>query len=159
MNNVRGWMVAFAMLVLAAGVQAQSAEKAPMSDEQLTQTIKKLDAEVFDAYNKCELEKFGSYFTEELEFYHDSGGLTNRTRQSLVDAVKKNICGKVHRELVSVEVYPLRGYGAVEVGVHRFTHPGIDNEMGEAQFVQVWQNNDGKWQMTRVISFDHHAVK
>ena len=38
--------------------------------------------------------------------------------QNLVDAVKKNICGKVHRMLVpgSLEVHPLKTYGAVEGG-------------------------------------------
>jgi len=121
-----------------------------------------LDAEVFDAYNRCDLEKFGSFFTEELEFYHDNGGLTDRTRQSLVESVKKNICGKVRRELVpgTLEVYPLHGYGAVEIGVHRFHHPGRDDvePVGEGKFVQIWQNKDGKWKITRVISYDHHAL-
>jgi hypothetical protein len=130
--------------------------------EELFRTIAALDAEVFDAYNRCDLEKFGSFFPEELEFYHDNGGLVSQTRQSLVEAVKNNICGKVYRVLVpeSLEVYPLKGYGAVETGVHRFYHPGRDSteEVGEAKFVQIWQNKDGAWKITRVISYDHHAL-
>jgi hypothetical protein len=140
---------------------AQSPKGKPANDE-LFRTIAALDTAVFDAYNRCDLEKFGSFFTEELEFYHDNGGLTDRTRQSLVESVKNNICGKVRRELVSgsLEVYPLKGYGAVEIGVHRFHHPGQEKTepVGEAKFIQIWQNKDGVWKISRVISFDHHAL-
>jgi hypothetical protein len=39
-----------------------------------------------------------------------------------VEALKNNICGKVRRELVAgtLEVYPLHGFGAVEIGVLAF---------------------------------------
>jgi hypothetical protein len=154
-------LLALALLVAGAHAQAQS-QAAKASDDDLLKTISRLDAEVFDAYNKCELDKFGSYLSEELEFYHDNGGLTNKTRESLVESVKKNICGKVQRQLVAgtLEVYPLHGYGAVEIGVHRFLHPGREKEdgVGEAKFVQLWQNKDGKWLLTRIISFDHHSA-
>ena len=106
------------------------------------------------------MAKFGSFFPEQLEFYHDNGGLVASTREQLVGLIKLNICGKVHRELVpgSLEVYPLKGYGAVEIGVHRFTHPDDATNVGEAKFIMVWQFKDGVWKITRVISFDHHAA-
>jgi len=126
-----------------------------MSREELTATIKQLDAELFDAYNRCELEKFGSFFPEQLEFYHDQTGGGPMTREQLVGAIKQNICGKVHRERESLEVYRLKNYGAVELGTHRFTHPGIDNDSGTAKFVQLWKYEDGRWWLTRVISYDH----
>lgn len=145
------------LAAVPAGAQTQPAPK-----DELFRTIAKLDGEVFDAYNRCDLEKFGSFFTEELEFYHDNGGLTDRTRKTLVEAVKNNICNKVYRVLVpeSLEVHPLKGYGAVETGVHRFYHPGRDatESVGEAQFVMIWQEKDGVWQITRVISYDHHIL-
>jgi len=52
---------------------------------------------------------------------------------------------KVTRELIpgSLEVYPLHGYGAVEIGVHRFHHPG-DSDVGEAKFVQLLAVQDGR---------------
>lgn len=50
-------------------------------------------------------------------------------------------------------VYPLKGYGAVEIGVHRFYHPYAQGH-GEAKFLQLWQYKDGTWKITRVISFD-----
>jgi hypothetical protein len=83
-----------------------------------------------------------------------------RGRQALVDGIKNNICGKVTRELVpgTLQVDPIANYGAVEIGVHRFHHLGHDDEVGEAQFIMLWQNKDGAWQITRVISFDHHSL-
>ena len=65
------------------------------------------------------------------------------------------------RELVpgSLEVYPIAGYGAVEIGVHRFHHPDDESNVGEAKFVQLWQNKDGGWKISRVISFDHQSLK
>lgn len=127
----------------------------------LFQTIQALDAQLFDAYNHCDLKKFASMLDDNLEFYHDVGGFS-RGKQATVDGVRNNICGKVTRELVpgSLEVYPIAHYGAVEIGVHRFHHPGHDNAepAGEAKFVQLWQNQDGIWKLTRIISFDHHAL-
>jgi Domain of unknown function (DUF4440) len=146
----------------AVVANAQPQASAPPPKSELVRTIAALDAEVFDAFNRCDLEKFGSFFPEQLEFYHDHGGLTDTTRKSLVESVKNNICGKVYRVLVpeSLEVYPLNGYGAVEIGVHRFYHPGRDSTepVGEAKFVHLWRNENGTWRITRVISFDHHAL-
>ena len=146
-----------ALAIVLTGTQSRAAEPG----DELFRTIAALDAEVFDAYNRCDLEKFGSFFTDDLEFYHDQTGLM-RSRQSVVEAVKNNICGKVTRELVpgTLEVYPLKGYGAVEIGMHRFHHPGREDTepVGEAKFIHLWQNKDGAWKITRVISFDHHAL-
>ena len=127
-----------------------------MPPAELTATIKRLDADLFGAYNDCALEKFGSFFTEHLEFYHDQTGGGPMTREQLVAAIKQNICGKVHRDLVSVEVFPMKNYGALETGVHRFSHPGIDNDQGDAKFVQLWKYEGGQWWLTVVISYDHN---
>lgn len=158
MQTLRTALLYLAMFVLCAVVSlAQSSQGLPPSDE-LYKTIAGLDATLFDAYNHCDLEKLGPMFSEDLEFYHDQTGLSVG-RQALVDAVKNNICGKVHRELVpgTLEVYPLKGYGAVEIGIHRFTHPGDPNNAGDAKFVHIWQLKDGTWRVTRVISFNHNS--
>jgi hypothetical protein len=146
--------------LLAAPLAHVSAQAAAAPDP-LFQTIQSWDAKLFDAYNHCDLEKFGSLLADDLEFYHDKSGLSNG-RQALVEGVKNNICGKVTRELVpgTLEVYPIANYGAVEIGVHRFHHPGHENteSVGEAKFIHLWQNKDGVWKITRVISFDHQAL-
>jgi len=46
-----------------------------------------------------DLDKLRISFVENVEFYHDQGGVT-LGRAALTDSVKKNICGKVTRELV-----------------------------------------------------------
>lgn len=127
--------------------------------EPLFETIQSLDTQLFDAYNHCDLTTISSLVADDLEFYHDKTGLA-RGRQALLDGIRNNICGKVTRELVAgtLQVYPIANYGAVEIGVHRFHHPGHDDEVGEAQFITLWQKKEGGWQMTRAISFDHHPL-
>ena len=145
------------LAVAAARVDAQPPPD-PAAQAELLRTISSLDSALFDAYNRCDLEKIGSLLAEDLEFYHDQTGLS-RSRQASVDAIKQNICGKVRRELVSLEVYQLKGYGAVETGVHRFCdsrkYEKCGEDSGVAKFVMLWQNKDGVWQITRVISYDH----
>ena len=127
----------------------------------LFETLAALDTALFDSYNKCELEKNRSFFVDDLEFYHDQGGLTTGA-DNLVAQLKKNICGKTRRELVpgSLEVHELKGYGAVQMGVHRFFSPIDAKEpVGEAKFIHIWRYKDGQWKIARVISYDHGGVK
>jgi len=148
-----------AVLVAALLTTSFAYSQAAPSDS-LFKTIQTLDTQLFDAYNHCDLEKFGSLIADDIEFYHDKTGLS-RGRQALVEGIKNNICGKVTRELVpgTLEVYPIANYGAVEIGIHRFHHPGHEEpgSVGEAKFIHLWQNQDGVWKVTRVISFDHHS--
>ncbi len=120
-----------------------------------------LDAELFDAYNKCDLVKFKSLLADDVEFFHDKGGVTLGA-QALTDSVKKNICGHVSRELVAgtLQTHHMDGYGILQQGVHRFHHPGHDDTegVGEGQFITLWQYKDGAWKITKAISFDHHAA-
>ena len=148
--------------LVQAEAQAVPALDAIKSDAELTSAISALDTQLFDAYNNCDIDKLGSMVVDDLEFYHDKTGLMVGKQPFLV-AMKNNICGKVRRELVkgSLEVYPLKGFGAVEIGVHRFYHPGPQDHdvVGEAKFIHVWQYKDGAWKVSRVISYDHNVVK
>ena len=119
--------------------------------------VKSLDTQLFDAYNHCDLTTLGAMVSDDLEFYHDQTGLSVGKAPFLA-AIKQNICGKVQRELLpqTLEVYPLKGYGAVEIGVHRFHHPGDPGNVGDAKFIMLWQNKDDVWKVTRVISYEHN---
>jgi ketosteroid isomerase-like protein len=116
---------------------------------------------MFDAYNRCDLKAFGAYYAEDLEFYHDESGLT-RGRPALVEAIQKNICGKVHRDLVpgTLVVYPLNKYGAVELGSHLFCDPHVKRRCDAADelasYIHLWNKRGDVWTITRVISYDHH---
>jgi len=160
-----GWRVAAPAMVvwgLTAWASGQTvpALEAIKSEQELTQAVTTLDTQLFDAYNNCNLDKLGAMVADDLEFYHDKTGLAVG-KQVFLNAIKNNICGKVQRKLVagSLEVYPLKGYGAVEIGVHRFYHPGDPSNIGEAKFVHLWQYKDGTWKVARVISYDHEAAK
>jgi len=148
------------LLIASAGAQSVPALDKIQNQEDLNKAITALDAALFDAYNKCELAKFGSLVDENVEFYHDQGGVT-LGRAALVDSVKKNICGTTTRELLpaTLQIYYMKGYGAIEMGTHRFHHPGHPEiGDGEGKFVHLWQYKDGAWKVTRVLSYDHHAA-
>jgi ketosteroid isomerase-like protein len=167
---------AAAILVAALSASALAGRDSPKSaqamvpqtkptttPDDLFRAVALQDAALFDAYNHCDLEKFAAFFADDVEFYHDHGGVT-RGSKALTESVRKNICGKTTRELVpeSLEVYPMDNYGAIEIGVHRFHHPGAPDEpVGEGRFVHLWQydKSNGSWKVTRVLSFDHHALK
>ncbi len=58
----------------------------------------------------------------------------------------------------TLQVYRMDGYGALEIGVHRFHHPKSNSPIGEGKFINLWQYKDGAWKIARVISFDHHVA-
>jgi hypothetical protein len=106
-----------------------------------------------DSFNNCKPEIQEKIISEDLEFYHDKSGLMTSKKQ-LIDALKKNICGKVTRELKpgSIEVYSIPGYGAVEMGYHRFHSKHDDSIAHFSKFVHIWHNELGYWRIARVIS-------
>jgi hypothetical protein len=140
-------------------IRAQSEPAGDRPDELLS-TIASLDQKLFDAYNTCDVPTFRSLLAEDLEFYHDQTGLSLGAEDA-AEKLRENICGKSRRELVAgtLEVYPINGYGAVEIGVHLFYPIATDSEpTGEAKFVHLWQYDDGVWKLARVISFDHAGL-
>ena len=86
-------------------------------DKELYNKIVQLDSILFDAYNNCKMNVSEELYSDSIEFYHDRGGLST-SKKGLLEALKNNICGKVTRHLVigSIEVSPIPGYGAVEIG-------------------------------------------
>ena len=147
-----------ASLVLSTLFTAMVHAQSDSPSDALFKTIQALDTKLFDAYNHCDLTTLGAMVSDDLEFYHDQTGLSVG-KEPFLAAIKQNICGKVERALLpdTLEVYPLKGYGAVEIGIHRFHHPGRPADgMGDAKFVTLWQNKDGAWKVTRVISYEHN---
>ena len=131
----------------------------PISRE-LYDSIAYLDSIFFNAFNTQNPDKLEALLADNLEFYHDLGGVTNYNQN--IDAFRKTFESerRVRRELVrgTLEVYPIKDYGAVETGTHRFyaTEKGQQEKLSsEAKFVQVWQKKDGVWKITRIISYGH----
>ena len=127
----------------------------------LDRTIRALDAQLFDAYNTCDLPRFAALLDPAVEFYHDNGGIT-LGREALTKSVQDNICHRVTRELLpaTFEAHYMKGIGAIEIGTHRFHHPGHENTeaVGEGRFIHLWVYKDAAWHITRVYSFDHHSL-
>lgn len=158
------WHLASAILAssLLPITQIPTQAQTPDTEKQLFKTVESLDAGLFDAVNHCDIERVRDYWAEDAVFLHDKvPPLVGRG--AIVDSIKNNLCGKVVRELVpgTLEVHPLKDYGAVEIGMHRFLHPFSQDHgvVGEAKFIHVWQLKGGTWRITQVISYDHQLAK
>jgi ketosteroid isomerase-like protein len=150
-------LLATAFLV---GLSGRSAHAQNGTSSTLRDTVARLDTQIFEAYNHCDLQTLGNLVSDDLEFYHDKTGLAVG-KAPFLKAIQENICGKVQRTLTAgtLEVYPLEHYGAVEMGAHTFTHPGhAEDGTGEARFVMLWHQTDSGWKLTRVISYNHEPV-
>jgi len=135
-------------------------------EKPLDQLITEKDASFWKAYNACDIAGMEIFLAEDLEFYHDKGGITNG-REALSNGLRKGLCstGKNHlrREAVpgSVSIFPLRNkdsvYGAIITGEHLFYIVDDESEKldGQAKFSHLWLNKNGEWKMHRVFSFDH----
>lgn len=155
MKRIATWPMLWAGL-LASGCAAAADDGVggPLYDQLLG-----LDQAVFNAYNACDLEAFSGYFAPDVEFYHDTGGVTH-DRQTVIDNTRKWICHKVRRELIAgtFRAYPLKDYGALAEGEHRFCELASGQCEGVAKFVIVWHREGVQWQITRVLSYGHRAL-
>ncbi len=152
-----GLIVIFALMHISCNqeIEKKSESKYVPDSKVLYDSIIHMDSVLFGAYNNCDLPTMADCFSEDIEFYHDKGGLMTN-KDSIMAATEKYICGKVTRMLIagSIEVYPIAGYGAIEMGEHYFinnrepkpVHPSV------GKFVHTWKNEGGKWRLTRVIS-------
>jgi hypothetical protein len=132
--------------------------KTIQSAQDLFKTISSMDSVVFGAFNTQNMPKFKSLFTNDLEWYQDNVGLI--PYNSVFDTFDKNFHNesKLTRELVkgSLEVYPIKDYGAIEIGSHKFRH--IENgkeNIGLFKFVMIWKKTEDGWKISRVISYNH----
>jgi hypothetical protein len=131
----------------------QEREYTPI-DKKIFEEIKAMDKVFFDAYNNCDLEKQALIYSDNIEFFHDKGGLMT-SKKEIIEGTKRNICGKVTRELIdgSLEVYPINNYGAVQIGYHKFYNNQEPNaESIPSKFITMWHNENGDWKMAKVIS-------
>jgi ketosteroid isomerase-like protein len=163
--NVGGRALVLAMLT--AGTRA--AVLAPMSDTAgergrlspppaLRDTIAAADSALFAAFNQRDLTKLMTFFARDLEFYQDNEGVENyaQTKEDFAQMFRQP--APIRRELVtrSLEVFPIKNYGAMQVGRHRFCHvEGGKEDCGTFSFVHIWRRTDRGWQISRVVSYGH----
>jgi hypothetical protein len=154
-------------LLIILGFFSQMVYAQVKPTDELYKTAKKLDSLIFDiGFNKCDLSHYDSIVSDDLEFYHDKGGITSG-KEAFTASIKNNICGnsnKVRRELVpnSMKVYPLYNnhvlYAFIEEGEHDFAEldKGKWKKGSRAKFTILWILDGKDWKMKRVLSYDHH---
>ena len=166
-----------ALAFLAAAAAAQpvpapaAAPAAVPAQPALTEAIRAADAELFALLftGPCDTGRMRAMLADDFEFYHDKDGFIARNADEFV-AVFAKTCGgrqdpkawRSRRELVpaSLHVDPVPGHGAIEAGEHLFyERKGVDGAeklVGRARFAQVWVlGGDGRWRLSRVLSFGH----
>jgi hypothetical protein len=146
MAKIKGFFLVILMGFLGFPVYSQTGD--------LYQEIVALDSILFNAYNNCDISKQADLYSDSIEFYHDKGGLST-SKEDILESIRKNVCGKVTRELVpgSIEVSPIPGYGAVELGMHMFhNNQEKDQVPHPSRFVIIWKITNNKWTITRIIS-------
>ena len=118
------------------------------------------DRQLFDAYNACDVTQFARALAPDLEFFHDITGLTDHDWN--VDALEKRCAEKTkyRRSLdeQSVRIFPVPGYGAMEIGTHHFYERGPDGfEKLDASpgFANIWKQTLDGWKLTRALSYGH----
>ena len=120
--------------------------------------ILQMDSMLFEAFNNSDIQKTKEIFDPDLEFYHDKGGVTNYDQA--IENTRRLFESNtgLRRELIveSMHVYPVAGYGAIQVGKHRFCHPenGI-MDCGVFDFLHIWKKGDVSWTLARVVSYGH----
>lgn len=145
-----------------ASLMASAAAADAVPPRQLQKQVTALDTAVFDAFNRCadpeQLQRHASYFAEDVEFYHDNGGVT-WNRADMLANTRQHACGHYRRELVpgSLQVHPIKDFGAIAQGTHRFCQTGAARCEGAADFLIAWRREGDRWRITRVFSYGHRA--
>jgi len=166
------------LLILLGTAAAQAVPPASQvsvpPQPELTRQIEEADTSLFKLFfeGPCDVPRFRSMITDDVEFYHDKAGFNVRKPQDFVTQFQDR-CRlladptnwRQRRVLVreSLHVDPIPGWGAMETGDHLFyERHGVSSEehlVGKASFAMVWVlGRDGKWRVSRVLSYAHAAV-
>jgi hypothetical protein len=138
--------------------QTVQVKKYNPASQPLYDTIAHLDRLLFAALAERDTVVLKEFFTKDLEFYHDRGGVSNYDQNMEAFRTLFTKENGLKRTLVpgSLEVYPIKGYGAIQEGRHQFCHPENGRmDCGTFKFLHVWKNENGHWKISRIVSYDH----
>ncbi|WP_121376143.1 serine hydrolase [Flavobacterium endophyticum] len=159
----------FLFLFLFALPQKSQAQVEKTSE--LYKTIMSKDSLLFNiGFNTCDISQFENLMSENLEFYHDIGGRSDKKK--FLKDFESGLCNdpknfQARRELVpqSTEIYALydrenqgKIYGALQIGVHQFfeKQPSQPEKFGSsAKFSHLWLLESGEWKLSRSYSYEH----
>ena len=159
-KNILSFIISFFFLTISSAQVGKNSE--------LYKTILSKDSLLFNVgFNTCDVEQFKNLLSENLKFYHDKDGISDKTK-FLYD-LKNGLCKspetrQVKRLLMkeSTEVFPLYKngnlYGAIQNGAHLF-YESKDSEPGYAKFSNVWMLENGDWKLSTSLSYGHNAYR
>lgn len=154
-SRVLSFAIVFLLSVMIG--HAQKNARSP-ENKKLYAEILHMDSVLFNAFNIRDLNTMKNVFGTNLELYQDNDGVKDYT-QTMKDFGSMFARDYVlTRTLVpgSMEVYPIKNFGAIQTGSHEFSH--VENgkpEKGIFKFVHIWKKDGAEWKLTRVITFDH----
>jgi ketosteroid isomerase-like protein len=141
------------MLAACATPPLHAREENPLFKE-----IAAMDEVLFNAFNRQDADGVNAVFSTDLEFFHDTGGLSNYEQSQLNTRTLFARNMHLRRELVpgSMEVYPVKDYGAIQTGEHTFCHiENGKNDCGRFKFLHIWKRGGDGWKLARVVSYGH----
>ncbi|WP_430400279.1 nuclear transport factor 2 family protein [Flavobacterium sp.] len=134
-------------------------------------TISKRDSLLFNlGFNNCDILQFENLISENFEFYHDQSGITN-SKSAFIQSIENGLCKLDYKpkrvlDKNSLEIFPLKKngvlYGAIQNGIHKFYAIEKDNTeylTSTAKFTHLWILENGKWKLTKGLSYDHQDGK
>ena len=161
----------FPSLVLSLALLAplaSAAEPVVLPDaDTLRAQIAARDIEFFDVqFEQCAPERMRALLTDDVEFFHDKGGLVKGADafvamyETMCTQRKAPDAWRSRRKLVegTLHVDPVPGFGAIQTGEHTFHErqgDGPQKLVGRAKFAIVWQLAADGWRMSRILSYAH----
>ncbi|WP_169303130.1 nuclear transport factor 2 family protein [Thalassotalea mangrovi] len=127
-------------------------------DPELAKVIFAEDQAFFTAFNQGNKDVVNHYFTPELEFYHDMGGLSNYQQNVENTNNLLSRADRPTRRLITedFEVHPVKGFGAIQTGSHEFCHMENDHlDCGTFKFLHIWKQTKAGWKLHRIVSYGH----
>lgn len=161
---IKNLSVCVSALALMAG--GRPAVVADVDD--LRSQIVAADARLFELFMEgCDPTALRDMVTDDFEFFDDRGGLVATNGDAFVAQYAGRCSGRdapdawrSRREALpeTIEIFPIKEYGAVETGEHVFYERQGESEerrVGRARFAQMWKLEGDSWKLARVFSYDH----
>ena len=165
------------ILILFSGLQlsvSAGETDAKTNTESLNKQMQSLDQKLFEnSFGNCKLKEIEALIGDDFEFYHDKVGVT-KGKDTFIEQLKNGNCSgkgnpsvyKAFRVLHegSLKHYPLYKkdelYAVLQTGIHSFYESNNGGNLtrgSTAKFSHLWELKGDKWQLTRVISYDHQS--
>lgn len=152
-------ILALAVAAAFSGAALAQTVHPSIPDSELPEIMAQLDQKHFDAFNRCDTDTLFALYAPDVEFFHDlTGRILNRDQ--FIQAVKKNICGKVQRRPLpgTMEVYPMAKIGAIQMGQHCFAEAGKADCIQRGRYYILWRFDGADWRVAKVFSYDHRVM-